>query len=148
MPMRDLTIRDLDVADLENGFLETLAFLSEVNLTPQEARPLLEDRCRAGVQTFVAVRGGRVVGTASLVAERKFIHAGGRVGHVEDVAVHRDFQRRGIGTKLVVHAVKRAQALGCYKVILDCFGPVAPFYSRLGFREFNRGLRLDLPVDL
>jgi glucosamine-phosphate N-acetyltransferase len=146
--MRDLVIRDLDPADLGNGFLETLGFLSAVNLTPENARPVLAEQGRAGVLTFVAVSAGRVVGTASLVAERKFIHAGGRVGHVEDVAVHRDFQRRGIGTKLVVHAVKRAQAMGSYKVILDCFGPIAQFYARLGFREFNRGLRLDLPVEL
>jgi glucosamine-phosphate N-acetyltransferase len=146
--MRDLVIRELNAADMENGFLETLAVLSPVNLTPEQARPLVEERCRAGVQTFVALAGERVVGTASLVAERKFIHAGGRVGHVEDVAVHHDFQRRGVGTRLVVHAVKLAQAMGCYKVILDCFGPIAPFYARLGFREFNRGLRLDLPVDL
>jgi len=143
-----LMIRDLTVADLDHGFLETLACLSAVDLTPEGARPLLEERARAGVRTFVAIADGRVIGTASLVAERKFLHSGGRVGHVEDVAVHRDFQRRGIGTKLVVHAVRHAQELGCYKVILDCFGPVAPFYARLGFREFNRGLRLDLPVEL
>ena len=34
---------------------------------------------------------------------------------------------------------------GCYKVILDCFDPLVPFYERMGFRPFNRGLRLDLP---
>ena len=80
---------------------------------------------------------------------------GGRVGakarvdapDIEDVVVHPDFQHRGIGTKLVSHAVRRAEAVGCYKVILDCFGPVSPFYARLGFREFNRGLRLDLPAE-
>jgi glucosamine-phosphate N-acetyltransferase len=83
------------------------------------------------------------VGTATLLVEQKFIHHGGKVGHIEDVAVHRDRQLRGIGTRLVKHATEEARKLGCYKVILDCFERLAPFYARLGYRTFNVGMRND-----
>ena len=53
-------------------------------------------------------------------------------------------QGRGLGTALVRHAIEEARRLGCYKVILDCFEPLVGFYDRMGFRPFNRGLRLDL----
>jgi glucosamine-phosphate N-acetyltransferase len=143
MVMLDVRVRELIPTDLENGFLESLDSLSEVGLTPAQARAVLSDR-PPGSFTYVAVCDRRVVGTATLLFERKFIHAGGRVGHIEDVAVDRKYQGRGIGTTLVRHAVEQAKRLGCYKVILDCTEDLVPFYGRMGFKPFNCGLRLNL----
>ena len=139
-----IRIGDLQTADLCRGFLDTLASLSDVELTPAEAVPVLEARRRAGVRTFVARADDAVVGTASLVVERKFIHGGGFVGHIEDVAVHRDHQKKGIGAALIRHAVDEARKLGCYKVILSCFEDRVPFYEGLGFRPHDVGMRIDL----
>ena len=44
---------------------------------------------------------GLVIGTTTLLVEPKFIFGGGRVGHIEDVAVRAGYQTRGIGFKLV-----------------------------------------------
>lgn len=139
----ELQIAELDDADLAAGFLESLASLSQVGLTPEEAISVARARRKQGITTYVARLDGRVVGTAALVVERKFIHRGGKVGHIEDVAVHREFQKRGIGTQLVAHATEEARKLGCYKVILDCFDRLAPFYARLGYKTFNVGMRID-----
>lgn len=136
-------IRELTVADLGRGLLESLASLSEVRLSAEEALPIYHDRLRAGIRTFVAVRDSDVIGTASLVVERKFIHRGGLVGHIEDVAVRRDIQRSGVGTALVRRAMEEARRLGCYKVILNCLEDRVAFYERLGFREVDRGMRID-----
>jgi glucosamine-phosphate N-acetyltransferase len=141
----DVTIGDLQAWDLSRGFLESLVSLSVVDLTPGEALEVLHARRKAGVRTFVArLPDGRVVGTVGLVIEQKFIHRGGRVAYLEDVAVHREFQGHGIGTALVEHAVAEARDAGCYKVILSCFEKLIPFYSRLKFRPHNNGMRLDL----
>src|SRR5262249_49036583 len=117
----EIVIGELRPADLSRGFLETLASLSAVDLTPEDALVIYKGRKRAGVRTYVARLGRQVVGTASLVVEQKYIHRGGLVGHIEDVAVHNDFQKRGIGAALVRHATEEAKKLGCYKVILSCF---------------------------
>jgi glucosamine-phosphate N-acetyltransferase len=140
----DIQIREVTPRDLSEGFLESLAALAEVRLTPEQALEVLRQRQRAGVRTYVARVQGRVVGTASLLLEQKFIHGGGWVGHIEDVAVLGEFQGRGIGSALVKHAAEAAREHGCYKVILDCFEHLVEFYGRLGFRPHNRGLRLDL----
>lgn len=139
----NLTIAELTEADLSTGFLEALATLTQVGLTPAEARDVAQARRQQGVVTYVARLDGQVVGTASLVVERKFIHRGGKVGHIEDVAVAKEHQKKGIGTQLVQHATAEAHKLGCYKVILDCFDHLAPFYARLGYRTFNVGMRID-----
>ncbi len=140
----DLEIGELEERDLAAGFLESLASLADVGLlTPAEAAALLGERAAQGIKTYVARIDDRVVGTASLLVERKFIHRGGKVGHIEDVAVHRETQMRGIGTRLVAYATEEARKLGCYKVILDCFDRLTPFYGRLGYRVFNVGMRRD-----
>jgi glucosamine-phosphate N-acetyltransferase len=138
-----LTIREMTARDLSAGFLDALASLSDVGLTPAEAAEVFRNRLRLGIRTFVAFMNDRVVGTASLLLEQKFIHRGGWVGHIEDVAVHRNHQHHGVGTALVQHATEEARKRGCYKVILDCFEHLMPFYERLGYRRHNLGMRID-----
>ena len=139
----DLIICELTGPDLSNGLLETLAGLAEVKLTPAQAGDVFRNRLRAGVRTYVARVGQRVIGTASLLLEQKFIHGGGWVGHIEDVAVHPDCRLQGVGSALVRHATEEARKHGCYKVILNCFEHLVPFYTRLGYRPHDAGLRID-----
>src|SRR5438552_875554 len=126
--MRDVTIRELQEADLGSGFLEALAALSEVGMTAADARDVYAE-LPPNLHTYVAVRRGRVLGTASLFVERKFIHAGGRVGHIEDVSVCPAMQGRGLGTALVQYAIDQSRRLGCHKVTLDCLEPLVGFYE-------------------
>jgi glucosamine-phosphate N-acetyltransferase len=137
-------IREIIGPDLAHGFLESLAALAEVNLTFEEAAEVLRARMRAGIRTYVAYVGDRVVGTASLVIEQKFIHKGGKIGHIEDVAVHPNSRQLRVGSALVRHATQQARKLGCYKVILSCYERLVPFYEGLGFRKHDFGMRIDL----
>jgi len=144
---RAYEIRELRAADLGNGFVETLENLSETGgLTPATARKILRKMRRAGpYHVLVAVGAdGQVVGATTLLVEQKFIHGGGLVGHVEDVVVRKGWEGRGIGGSVVMAAVQMADEFGCYKVILDCKEGLESFYSRLGFRKHDVGMRLDL----
>ncbi len=137
-------IREMTGPDLANGFLEALAALAEVNLTFEAAAEVFRARLRAGIRTYVACVGDRVMGTVSLVVEPKFIHAGGKVGHIEDVAVHPDCRHLKLGTALVRHATDQARKLGCYKVILSCYERLVPFYEGMGYHKQDVGMRLDI----
>jgi len=140
----NIQIRELEPADFELGFLETLAELAPVNLAAGAAREVFAARRAAGIRTFVAVDGARVVGTTSLVVEPKFIHGGALCGHIEDVAVHADYKKRSFGATLVRHATTAAREAGCYKVILSCFERLIPFYEGCGFRRHDVGMRIDV----
>ena len=140
-------IRELTAADLGNGFIETLGNLSDTGgLTPASARRILGKIGRASIYHVLVAAGadGKVVGATTLLVEQKFIHGGGLVGHIEDVAVRKASEGRGIGGSLVKAAVRTADELGCYKVILDCKEELEPFYAKLGFRKHDLGMRLDL----
>jgi glucosamine-phosphate N-acetyltransferase len=142
-----LEIREIKAADLENGFLDALQNLSDTGgLSPGEARKILASmRGDPNRHIFVALASDRqVMGTTTLLVEKKFIHRGGLVGHIEDVAVRKGYEGRGVGGSLVVAAVQRAKELGCYKCILDCKPELVGFYEGLGFVKHDVGMRLEL----
>lgn len=139
-----ITVREMYGFDLSQDFLDTLTSLAEVQLTLEQAKEIFRDRLRKGIRTFVARLGDRIVGTASLLIEEKFIHEGGCSGHIEDVAVHGDYQKQGVGAALVRHLIDQARAAGCYKVILNTGEEPASFYEKLGFRRHDIGMRMDI----
>ena len=137
-------IRLLRLSDYHHGFLEALSALRPTELSREQFTEIfhsLGEHCRV----WVAEVDGVVAATTTLLIERKFIHAGGIVGHVEDVAVNRAFQGRGLGKFLMEHVIADARAAGCYKVILDCGEHVQEFCKRLGFRAIEICMRVDLP---
>jgi len=89
---------------------------------------LREGRLPAEQLAFVAVEAGRVVGTVQLWhvwagPERPALLLG-------PLAVHPDARHRGIGSRLVRHAIAAAARLGHRAMLL--VGD-APFYGRFGF---------------
>jgi len=62
----------------------------------------------------------QLVACGTLIFEQKFIHSGGKAGHIEDIVVDSKMQGLGLGGKLIKGLKDLAVALGCYKVILDC----------------------------
>ncbi|QKX57059.1 uncharacterized protein TRUGW13939_04167 [Talaromyces rugulosus] len=78
---------------------------------------------------------GRIVGTGSLIVERKFIHTLGLVGHIEDIAVSQDQQGKKLGLRIIQTLDYVAAKVGCYKSILDCSEVNEGFYIKCGFKR-------------
>ncbi|KAG7194622.1 Glucosamine-phosphate N-acetyltransferase-like protein [Scheffersomyces spartinae] len=76
---------------------------------------------------------GKVVATGCLVVERKAIHQCGKVGHIEDIAVCKLQQGKGLGLVLIQGLTAIAEKEGCYKVILDCSDHNVGFYNKCGY---------------
>lgn len=135
-----IKIRLLQVTDLKpkSGFWETLG-----NLVPSQKisyGQAVRAYRRAKKQdsyTYVAINStdGQIVGTIKLLVEQKFIRSLALAGHIEDVATRKGFEGQGIARQLIEMALKKAKALGCYKVILDCRQELVGFYKRFGFEE-------------
>jgi len=101
--MADVIIRELEENDLFNGFLESLDSLKKAsNLNKDKAREIFKKiKSNPEHVIFVAVLDDKIVGATTMLIELKFIHDGGKVGHIEDVVVAKEHQGKGIGEKLV-----------------------------------------------
>ena len=94
-------------------------------------RPFLHDPLWARVGVFVRDNAGKV--QAGLDCE---IYA--RWLFVRSLWVHADLRRRGIGSRLLATAERRAIECGCHSAWLDTFSFQAPeFYKKLGYAPFG-----------
>ena len=143
--MSDITIRKLQKDDLWNGFLLTLDSLRQASNIDKKTAEKIFDKINSNPDHIVAVAviEGKIVGSTTLLIETKFIHNGGKVGHIEDVVVDKEYQRKGIGEKIITYLLRYAKDQGCYKTILDCVDDVKPFYEKLGFKHNANALRFD-----
>ena len=141
--MSEIKIRDIVESDIDIGFLESLDSLRNTsNLDKNTAKEILKKIIENSNHIIhVAEVDGKIVGSTTLLIEQKFIHEGGKVGHIEDVVVSKEFEGRGIGIKLVTSLLEVAKAKNCYKTILDCKDELIPFYERIGFKQESNQMR-------
>jgi glucosamine-phosphate N-acetyltransferase len=143
--MSSIKIRKLQKKDIYNGFLLSLDSLRKSShIKPKKANLIFGKISKNPHQIiYVAVQDSKVIGSASILIEQKFIHNGGKVGHIEDVSVKKEFQGKGVGQKIVTELLRYAEKQGCYKTILDCTDDLIPFYEKIGFKRHSNAMRFD-----
>jgi glucosamine-phosphate N-acetyltransferase len=143
--MSTIKIRKLQRRDLYNGFLLSLDSLRKSSQIKPKKADIIFDKISKNPDhvIYVAIYNGEIIGATTLLIEQKFIHDGGKVGHIEDVVVRKEYQGKGVGKKLVGVLLKYAEKKGCYKTILDCSDDLIPFYENIGFKRHSNSLRFD-----
>jgi glucosamine-phosphate N-acetyltransferase len=143
-------IREIQQADLEKGFFQTLsnlAILGKIRDDLEQAKKILQEiKSYPLYNIFVAVKNDdtEIIGSITLLIEQKFIHDGGKSGHIEDVVTRKGYEGKGVGSALVSAALAFAREKNCYKVILDCSEKNVPFYEKIGFRRNEISMRYDV----
>ncbi len=143
--MSTIKIRKLQRRDIYNGFLLSLDSLRKSSHVKPKKANIIFDKILKNPDhvIYVAIDNGKVIGATTLLIEQKFIHDGGKVGHIEDVVVRKEYQGKRIGREIVSALLKYAEKKGCYKTILDCSDDLIPFYESLGFKRHSNSLRFD-----
>mmetsp|Transcript_24108 Transcript_24108/g.55676 ORF Transcript_24108/g.55676 Transcript_24108/m.55676 type:complete len:169 (+) Transcript_24108:67-573(+) len=146
---KEYTIRPLQKEDFDKGYVQVLAQLTTVaGLTQEVFMQVLDHREQSGLYCTVVAEhnaSGTIAGTATLLFERKFIHGGGLVGHVEDVVVDSAHRRKGLAGLMMRELERAAKSRpGCYKIILDCKESNAVVYEKCNYRKCEIQMRLDL----
>jgi len=144
------TIREIEENDIEcGGLLEVLENLAPVGgLVKPAAKAILKEiKSNPLHRIFVAVvqdgrNQGLIIGTTTLLVEPKFIFGGGRVAHIEDVAVRVEYQKKGIGFKLVNYATEQAAIMRCVRTVLDCSDENIPFYENIGYSYHGNSMKI------
>ena len=77
----------------------------------------------------------KIIGTGTLLIENKIIHNMGLVGHVEDIIIHNNYRKLGLGKKLIDELINISIQSSCYKIILDCNEKNVNFYQNSGFTQ-------------
>merc|ERR1712168_237935 len=124
-------LTDLDLACSSASFSPALTISRE----EWEARFQAMKSCKDTYYVVVIedVNLARVIGAATLVVEKKFIHSCGLVGRLEDVVVSDVHRGKQLGKLVVAITSLLATKLGCYKITLNCADKMIKFYSAMGY---------------
>ena len=118
------------------------------SLTLEEARTLFRKiSSYPRYKLYVAEDGADVVGTFALLIMDNLVNGGAPSGIVEDVAVARAAQRRGVGKKMMEFAREVCRRHGCYKMLLssnEIRAEAHRFYEALGFTRHGYSFRVEL----
>jgi N-acetylglutamate synthase-like GNAT family acetyltransferase len=97
-------------------------------------RDALQERFRKMFIYVAVTRRGKIIGTvAAAIADGQ--------GHLRGMAVHPDFQKRGVAARLLERSLGDLGARHCRRVTLDTTRPLrtaARFYEGKGFRRTRR----------
>lgn len=131
--------RPLYSTDFELGFCSVLGELTSCGATKKDFRDVFNEM-KAMKKLYYVVVGeeqstGKIVAAGTVFIEKKFIHKGSSVGHIEDIVIQKEARGKDLGKELISHLVHIAQARGCYKVILDCNDSNVTFYEKCGFHK-------------
>tara|TARA_Y100001951_G_scaffold91629_1_gene85781 strand:+ start:64 stop:501 length:438 start_codon:yes stop_codon:yes gene_type:complete len=141
-------IREINEDDLNDEYFNLLSQLSGVN-NGHDWERLMSSYIdmKPDIMTFVkidySIRRKRIIGSATVFIENKFLHCGSRVGHIEDVVVDKGCRIKGVGKSLIEACLRFAKDKGCYKTILDCSEHNIPFYEKCGFKVDGVCMRIN-----
>lgn len=76
-----------------------------------------------------------VIAMGTVLIEDKLIHTCGKVAHIEDVVVDKNFRNHHVGKKLIEYLVSLSKDKGVYKIISDCSENNQTFYENCGFHQ-------------
>ncbi|KAK3226849.1 hypothetical protein Dsin_006711 [Dipteronia sinensis] len=133
-------VRKLEISDKSKGFIELLQQLSVCDsVSDKQFEERFQELRSHGDDHLVCViedhHSGKIVATGSMFIEKKFLRNCGKVGHIEDVVVDPSARGMQLGKKVVGFLTDHAQAMGCYKVILDCSLDNKGFYEKCGLKQ-------------
>ena len=126
-------------------------FTQEADFSPDTERQrrglrLILDNPESG-RVYCATQSDTVIGMVTILFTISTAE-GSRAAWLEDMVVHPDWRRQGIGWQLLNHALAAARMAGCTRISLLTDGvnrPAMRFYSRAGFvRSAMVPLRLSL----
>lgn len=92
---------------------------------------------------YVVQSGNLIVGTFALLIMDNLIHLGRPSGVIEAVAVHPEWQGRGIGKQMMKEAMMICRRRGCYKLTVSANlkrMAAHKFYESLGFEKHGYSL--------
>jgi ribosomal-protein-alanine N-acetyltransferase len=124
--MPEILLREMQATDIPEVIeIERMSFT-----TPWSENAFLKEIHKLYSLTRVAVLGDKVIGyiCANYIMDE---------GHIMNLAVHHNFRRRGIGTKLVEEILDELKENDCRYIYLEVrFSNLRArnFYERFGFR--------------
>lgn len=131
----NVIFRYMKLEDININYFKLLSQLTVVNyenINEYNNVEFFKNLQNSSSKIVVIEYNSNVIGTASIFIEYKLIRDYGKVAHIEDVVIDKDYRGYGLGKTLIQVLLEIVKKKECYKCILNCSDKVKPFYISCG----------------
>ena len=132
------SIKSIDISN--EFFYNYLTLLNEFRETKFSKEFLLEfiNSLPKNHNVFLLFdKENNIIGTITVILERKLINNGKLVCHIEDLIICKSYKNQGYGSKFLDFIKQYAREKNCYKIILNCNIDIKKFYEKNNFESKN-----------
>lgn len=135
-------LKSIKTIDLSNEFYSNyLSLLNEFRETKFSKEYLLEFinslPNNHDIILLIDDKNSNIIGTITVILERKLINNGKLVCHIEDLIISTLYKNKGYGSKILDIIKEFAREKNCYKIILNCSDDLKKFYEKNSFENKN-----------
>lgn len=132
MFIRKLEKRDyIDYVNLINDFRQIGLYIDK------EKFEEIYDNIFKNSIIYVLLIDNKIIGSAKLIIEQKFIHELSKYGHIEDVIIKKEYRRNKYGTQIINYIVNECKKNRFFKITLTCDEQLIPFYEKNNFEVYQ-----------
>ena len=137
--MNNIIFRNIHNNDIHKNILNILNQLSPTtNISKNKFYQFLKSLNNLHqIIVIEDIINNKIIGIGSILIEQKIIHNMGKVAHIEDIVIDKNYRKMSLGTKLIRKLKKIAINNKCYKIILNCDEKLIKYYENLGFISKN-----------
>jgi glucosamine-phosphate N-acetyltransferase len=143
-------IKNLECNDLYKSYITLLSQLSycTTSIKKKEWNDFFQD-LQNNKHHFIFViedhEKKQIIASITLLIENKVLRNFGKVGHIEDLVVDKNYRKLGLAQKLIEYCISISKTkYHCYKVILNCDESLKEFYKKFSFKQKNIEMSLYL----
>ena len=132
-----MNVRPIQCNDYYKNYLsliEQLTIVEKEKINYEQFKIFVESLSNNHI-IIVIEDNNKIIGSGTLLIENKVIHNMGSVGHIEDIIIHNNYRKLGLGKKIIDELVNISIKANCYKTILDCSEKNSNFYEKSGFTK-------------
>ena len=132
-----MIFRHIESSDYYKDYLlllEQLTIVEKEKINYEQFKIFVESLSNNHI-IIVIEDNNKIIGSGTLLIENKVIHNMGSVGHIEDIIIHNNYRKLGLGKKIIDELVNISIKANCYKIILDCSEKNSNFYEKSGFTK-------------
>jgi glucosamine-phosphate N-acetyltransferase len=138
-------LRPLRISDYDHSYIDLLRQLTECGPMTYEDFKRRFNQMKQCFNTYYILviedinTDQQIVGTATLICEKKFIRQLAIRGRIEDVVVHNRCRGQQLG-KLLIDLLTQLgrDKCNCYKISLECKDHLVSFYQQFGYNHEDK----------
>ena len=127
-----MIFRQLNIHDY-NQFKILINEFRKTEFSLNQFKEILDNDKYLGI--YILEENNNLVGSGTILFEKKFIHNISLYGHIEDIIIKKEYRKKGLGKLLINNLVQVCKDRKCYKILLDCSDELINFYEKCGFKN-------------